>query len=258
MQAEVFIKQTEAMQKMTSEILENLAFTVPYVDRSQSGMAWLRGDVVRFSEGADHRRRRLLTEQILAGLVVDPVDGGDPAAALLEAMGLPTGLAADVALAAAGYQPHFPQSAAADEAVEQLVASLGARDKTTAAFAFWCRRMPGSKPWSGLCVSRTVGRQCPAPGTSTLQATKLRWTSQTPTFRRAPDRQGVLKRDHPGLGKKAGRGCRGILLPEGQGAWSNVASGRSLGHRRSVSHALTVVRRYPTPETTTPWPPGQA
>ena len=61
--------------------------------------------------------------------------------------------------------------------------------------------------------------------------------------RRAPDRQGVLKREHPGPGKKAGRRCRGILPPEGQGAWSNVASGASLGRRRSVSHALTVVRR---------------
>jgi hypothetical protein len=38
-------------------------------------------------------------------------------------------------------------------------------------------------------------------------------------------------------------GGRGKLVPEGQGAWSNVASGICLGRRRSVSHALNVVRR---------------
>ena len=62
-----------------------------------------------------------------------PVDGDGPAAVLLEAMGLPSELAVDVALAASGYQPHFPQSAAADEAVERLVKAFGMRNEATAA-----------------------------------------------------------------------------------------------------------------------------
>lgn len=121
------------MKKMTSETLENSGFTVPYAAPSPLGVAWLRGEAVRFSEGENHRRRRLLTERLLAQLTVAPADGEDPATAVLTAMGMPTVLAEDVALAASGYQPHFPQSAAADEAVERLVAAFGVRDEVTAA-----------------------------------------------------------------------------------------------------------------------------
>lgn len=121
------------MRKMKSAALENNDYTVPCAAAAPSGLAWLRGEVVRFSEGERHQRRRLLTEHILARLTVVPLDGQDPATALLTAMGMPTDLATEVAIAASAYQPHFTQSPAADEAVERLVAAFGVRDEVTAA-----------------------------------------------------------------------------------------------------------------------------
>jgi hypothetical protein len=52
---------------------------------------------------------------------------------MLEAMGLPGGLREDVVAIAGAYQPHSPQTPAADDAVERLVRALGRRDEGTAA-----------------------------------------------------------------------------------------------------------------------------
>ncbi|MHA7262875.1 hypothetical protein ACX80W_06675 [Arthrobacter sp. TMN-37] len=121
------------MQKLTSTVLENPHFTVPAPVPGDTGMAWLRGHIVRFSEGPDHRRRRLLTQRVLDALDVGPVPGRDPVVAMLQAMGLPLRLRVDVVVVAAAYQPHFPQTPAADAAVERLIRALGNRDETSAA-----------------------------------------------------------------------------------------------------------------------------
>ena len=121
------------MQKLESTALENPRYSVPAPVPGDTGMAWLRGHIVRFSEGTEHRRRRLLTQHVLDALEVNPAPGQDPVGAMLEAMGLPWGLREDVAVIAGAYQPHSPQTPAADDAVERLVRALGRRDEGAAA-----------------------------------------------------------------------------------------------------------------------------
>lgn len=76
-------------------------------------MAWLRGNVVRFSEGADHQRRRALTTALLDGVQATTLDE------LATALRLPGSLA-DIARVAQAYQPHEPITAEADAAVDRL------------------------------------------------------------------------------------------------------------------------------------------
>ncbi|SOD97493.1 hypothetical protein [Blastococcus haudaquaticus] len=119
------------MELLSSAVLDDERYRMPPVVAGPTGLAWLRGHVARFSDGEDHARRRALVEQILSGLALEP--SADPTAALVAAMGLPPECARDVALAAGAYQPHLPQSAAADAAVDRLVAVCGSRDEMTAA-----------------------------------------------------------------------------------------------------------------------------
>jgi hypothetical protein len=118
-------------------VLEDPAYRVPVAPPAATGMAWLRGAVVRFSEGEDHTRRRSLIEDLLDA--IPPSDlrkPGEPAANLAAALGLPhdPGLVADVDLAARSYQPHTEQTPEADTAVERLVDRFGgAHDEATAA-----------------------------------------------------------------------------------------------------------------------------
>ncbi len=121
------------MEKMPSSVLDDPVFAVPRCPAGCSGVAWLRGSVARFSEGADHARRRRLVDELLSGLVVDPRPGGDPTAMLLVALGLPEHLVADVASAAASYHPHLPATPEADDAVERLIAVCGGHNEVTAA-----------------------------------------------------------------------------------------------------------------------------
>jgi cytochrome P450 len=134
-------------------VLADPAFVVPPVPRIDSpvGIAWLRAHVSRFSSGAEHDRRRALAVAALARL--DPAelrraareraaaalrDGGSvasvPVETLAAAVGLPPGLATDVAAAAAAYQPHVEaDNDAADYAVARLVdACGGVPDEATA------------------------------------------------------------------------------------------------------------------------------
>ncbi|MFI9010080.1 isocitrate lyase/phosphoenolpyruvate mutase family protein [Actinosynnema sp. NPDC053489] len=108
------------------DVLADPTYVVPPVPAAASGVAWLRAGVARFSEGADHVRRRALVARVLDG--VDPGSlrrPGDPVAVLAEAMGLPRAVAPDVTAVAACYQPHVPVTAAADAAVARLVAACG-------------------------------------------------------------------------------------------------------------------------------------
>ena len=121
------------MELLPSAVLEDERYRVPAVATGPTGLAWLRGHVARFCDGDAHARRRSLVERILSDLALASGPAADPTAALVAAMGLPPGSAEDVALAASAYQPHLPQSAEADAAVERLVTVCGPRDEATAA-----------------------------------------------------------------------------------------------------------------------------
>lgn len=111
-------------------VLAALQNDVPEVPDAATGVAWLRSHVARFSNGATHARRRALAIAELAEL--DPAalrerataHGGHPAAVLAAAMGIAAELP-DIVAVAACYQPHIPVPAAADAALERLVAAFG-------------------------------------------------------------------------------------------------------------------------------------
>ncbi|MEV6900868.1 oxidoreductase [Amycolatopsis sp. NPDC051372] len=102
-------------------------------------VAWLRAMVARFSSGEDHARRRELVidelaraepEALRKAAAEKPRQG--PVATLAEVLGFEVD-PADVDKVAKAYQPHFPQSAEADEACKRLVTALGQPDERTAA-----------------------------------------------------------------------------------------------------------------------------
>ncbi|MFD9699345.1 isocitrate lyase/phosphoenolpyruvate mutase family protein [Lentzea sp. NPDC059081] len=105
---------------MTEELL---SLPVPSVPTGDRGVAWLRAHVVRFSNGADHARRRALTTKLIENVEVTSLDE------LATALGLPGSLD-DIAQIAPCYQPHETVTDAADAAVERLA---GAHDEETAA-----------------------------------------------------------------------------------------------------------------------------
>ncbi|MEU4666640.1 oxidoreductase [Amycolatopsis sp. NPDC023774] len=102
-------------------------------------VAWLRAMVARFSSGEDHARRRKLVVEELAGTdpealrklaAAKPHQG--PVVTLAEVLGFEVD-PGDVDKVARAYQPHFPESAEADEACKRLVEALGQPDERTAA-----------------------------------------------------------------------------------------------------------------------------
>jgi hypothetical protein len=136
------------------DVLADPAFIVPPVPRVESpvGIAWLRSHVGRFSTGAEHERRRAFAVAEIDRLDPDALrrDARERAAAALRdgqslrhvpvetlaaPLGLPAGLAADVATAARAYQPHLAAEVdAADGAVARLVQGCGGvADELTAA-----------------------------------------------------------------------------------------------------------------------------
>jgi hypothetical protein len=147
-------------------VLSDPAFTVPHVPEVDApvGIAWLRSHVSRFCSGAEHARRR---GRVVAELEqLDPVRlrraarerttaelraGGSPETVPVEvlaaALGLPDGLATDVALAAAAYQPHAQADlSAADGAVARLVEACGGRadDATAVRISLLVQASPGT------------------------------------------------------------------------------------------------------------------
>lgn len=107
-------------------ILDDPQFVVPHVREATKGIAWLRARIARFSEGADHERRRELAVNLL-----DQIDPGSlrrpghPVSTLAVALGLPREVASDVEIVAASYQPHDAETPEADAAVARLVAATG-------------------------------------------------------------------------------------------------------------------------------------
>jgi hypothetical protein len=118
-----------------STVLTDPEFTVPPVPDAETGVAWLRASVVRFSSGAVHERRRALVEAELDKIDPEALRKerkSGPVEVLAEAMGLPSTVAADVETVAKSYQPHTVITVEADAAVERLVKVCGARDEVTA------------------------------------------------------------------------------------------------------------------------------
>lgn len=104
-----------------------LNFPVPPVPAATAGVAWLRANVARFSDGETHTRRRAFVESELRRVRPETLrDGsGSPVARLAVALGLPSTVDADVALVAQCYQPHVPATVEADRAVGRLVTACG-------------------------------------------------------------------------------------------------------------------------------------
>ncbi|PWV70760.1 hypothetical protein DFR69_112180 [Nocardia neocaledoniensis] len=103
---------------------------VPEAVPGETDIRWLRSQVPRFRDGAEHHRRRAAVQRELDRL--DPellrtsarARAGRPLAhvrTLLAALDLPESAADSVALVAAAYQPHQPITEAADAAVTELV-----------------------------------------------------------------------------------------------------------------------------------------
>ncbi|WP_433338677.1 hypothetical protein [Spirillospora sp. CA-294931] len=118
---------------METTVLTDPAYTVPQCPPAETGIAWLRANVARFSDGPAHTRRRRLIDDLLAALTVVPRPGADPTATLLAALGLPPELAADVDTIATAYHPHQPATREADTAVERLATACGGHDEQAAA-----------------------------------------------------------------------------------------------------------------------------
>jgi cytochrome P450 len=111
--------------------LEDPAYVVPPAVPAETGVAWLRSHVARFSEGADHDRRRAMAVAELDK--IGPEDlrtaaGDNPTAILAAALGLPPdrlpGVVSDVAAVARVYLLGEVDPEA-DAAVERLVAAVG-------------------------------------------------------------------------------------------------------------------------------------
>src|ERR1700724_1531911 len=101
------------MPLLSHAVLTDPDFVVPSVsDVPSGGVAWLRASVARFSNGDTHRRRHALAVAELAAVDPDALRlrasrGADgPVEVLAEALGLPVGVAGDVAVVAKSYQPH--------------------------------------------------------------------------------------------------------------------------------------------------------
>lgn len=116
-----------------AEVLDDPSYVVPPVGKGARGVAWLRSQVVRFSEGTAHQRRRALTVGLLDELLLNPAWHDSPTVVLAVSLGLPPTVVDDVGLVASSYQPHLPVTSDADDAVERLVEQCGARDERTAA-----------------------------------------------------------------------------------------------------------------------------
>jgi hypothetical protein len=143
---------------VSSDVLEDPAYSVPVAPWAPSGIRWLRGTVARFSEGDAHRRRRALVVSVIErlGLVNDE---GTPTRSLLAALGLRADLEADVALVAAAYQPHHPQIEEADLAADRLVAACGGRTEEAAAIV--CVLVQAHAATLALIDERRAGSSTP-------------------------------------------------------------------------------------------------
>ena len=118
-------------------VLTDPAFAVPPVPPATDGVAWLRCHVARFSDGAEHLRRRALTVSLLDTIDVDALrepSHHHPVARLAAAMGAGVDVVELVGGVAQAYQPGTGDERVADAAVAGLVGIFGGiTDELTAA-----------------------------------------------------------------------------------------------------------------------------
>lgn len=136
----------------TRELLADPRYPVPPVRGGAPGtVGWLRATVARFSTGQAHTRRRSLVVEELAGTdparlrrkafdrTVEashsgPVDFTSIVVeTLAEALGLPSGLSADIAVVSKVYHPHVEATSVEDAAVARLVEACGGASERAAA-----------------------------------------------------------------------------------------------------------------------------
>ena len=144
---------------LTSAVLEDPRYRVPAAPPAATGLAWLRSRVPRFCDGPEHARRRTAVAGLLPSVTVIPNFAANPTVVLLGVLGLPAEMAGDVDRVAAAYQPHAPQSAAADAALERLVTACGGRSDATAARL--CLLVQASAGMRALLDQRRSGRAGP-------------------------------------------------------------------------------------------------
>ena len=154
---------------VSSDVLEDPAYSVPVAPFAPSGVGWLRASVARFSEGDAHRRRRAMVVSVIDRLGLVTYEA-TPTRSLLTALGLAAELEADVALVAAAYQPHFPQTEEADLAADRLVTACGGRTESSAALV--CVLVQAHAATLALIDERRAGSSSPpVPFTRRLRPT---------------------------------------------------------------------------------------
>ena len=146
------------MDCVSSDVLEDPAYSVPVAPFAPSGVGWLRAAVARFSEGDAHRRRRALVVSVIDRLGLVTYEA-TPTRSLLAALELAAELGADVALVAAAYQPHFPQTEEADLATDRLVEACGGRNESSAAIV--CILVQAHAATLALINERRTGSSTP-------------------------------------------------------------------------------------------------
>jgi len=146
------------VERVDSQVLTDPHYRMPAVEGGETGLKWLRQHVVRFSDGSSHVRRRLLTEGVVRGVMQAPFVAS-PTVSLVRAMGLPDEFTNDVALVAASYQPHAPQSSEADAAADRLVEACGGRNEESAARV--CVLVQGHAATEALIARRREGSDAP-------------------------------------------------------------------------------------------------
>src|SRR3954454_21973288 len=151
------------MEQVSSGVLTDPEYRVPSGPMGDRGMAGLRGLVVRFCDGDVDDRRRAATEAVIDDIADAPfVD--TPTRSLLTALGLPVELEDDVALVAATYQPHAPESTESDAAADRLLIACGGRDEhSPARVCVLVQAHAAATSWLGLL--RTGSDAAPVPVT---------------------------------------------------------------------------------------------
>ncbi|MGW0435846.1 hypothetical protein ACWDV4_25305 [Micromonospora sp. NPDC003197] len=118
-------------------VLRDPTFVVPTVAPASGGVAWLRANVGRFSNGEAHLRRRALATAILDRVplaALREVGRAHPVAVLAEAMGIGEPVVPLVRDVAQAYQPGTGDPRVADAALTRLVPVCGGEfDEQTAA-----------------------------------------------------------------------------------------------------------------------------
>lgn len=228
--------------------MTSLSAPVPPVplDVPLGSVAWLRASVARFSNGADHVRRRapavdalasvdadslrekafLRTQAIISGLdvveVMAEIARPVPVGVLAEALGLPD-VSADVAGVAAAYHPHVVPGEAAEAALTRLVAACGGPTELAAARIGLL--VQACDATAGLIGNGLFASLTGKPAEQPVLATRRRIDGADVTVSLAGTPFGAGPRACPGskhaLALSAGvlQALRGFRLTEGETTW---------------------------------------